>query len=107
MASFSNGSEGESLDVLCMKCIHGYDVNGTSRQDGPCAVLTLQLMWNYDQHQTYKEGSYTVSAGHVSVSRPIGVATLAAATKAQALQILVPQEKECLCSMFVPEKGGE
>jgi len=40
MAYFPNGSAGEVLDNQCAECPLG---------DGPCPVLLVQMMYNYDQ----------------------------------------------------------
>ena len=40
MAYFANGSEGDRLDELCGKCIHGGQL---------CPVWLLAWNWNYSQ----------------------------------------------------------
>lgn len=40
MAYFPNGSSGEVLDAQCADCPLG---------DGPCPVMGIQMLYNYDQ----------------------------------------------------------
>lgn len=43
MAYFSNGSEGEFYrERYCERCVHG--------ENEPCPIITLHLLWNYEQH---------------------------------------------------------
>ena len=110
MAYFSNGSEGMALDDLCDKCIHGFDTEkNCNRQKDNCAVWLLQFMWNYDQHEREKHGSITIEKRNAKVNYPIGELTREAVVKKMALDILLPQTEETLCSMFVeiPAKESE
>ena len=110
MAYFSNGTEGEVLDELCLKCIHGYDAEkDEERQGRACAVFMLQMMWNYGQHEREKHGTITESyrAGRVTTSRPIGEYTREAIVKKMALDELLPQYGDTLCAMFVQIEQAE
>ena len=40
MVYFPNGSSGEVLDIQCADCPLG---------DGPCPVMGIQMLYNYDQ----------------------------------------------------------
>ena len=40
MAYFPNGSSGEVLEIQCGRCPLG---------DGPCPVVGIQMLYNYDQ----------------------------------------------------------
>jgi formate hydrogenlyase subunit 6/NADH:ubiquinone oxidoreductase subunit I len=40
MAYFPNGSSGEVLDLQCSRCPLG---------EGPCPVMGIQMIYNYDQ----------------------------------------------------------
>ena len=42
MAYFSNGSEGEILDIQCAECIH-------ADETAMCPIALVQLEYNYDQ----------------------------------------------------------
>jgi len=110
MAYFSNSSEGEVLDELCCKCIHGYDATkGENRNERnePCSVWLLQQMWNYSQHETEDRGRIIKKFGNTTLNIPVGALTNMALVKKQALDILLPQDNKVLCSMFKPINENE
>ena len=88
MAYFSNGTEGEVLDRLCLDCIHGWD-GENERQGKPCIVLMLQMQWNYSQLDREKHGTIEHEYTREAIIRK------------QALDALVPNHTDELCAMFV------
>ena len=110
MAYFSNSGEGEVLDELCCKCIHGYDATkamNRNERNEPCTVWLLQQMWNYSQHETEDRGRITKKFGNTTMNIPVGPLTAQALIKKQALDILLPQTDRVLCSMFKPVKEDD
>lgn len=46
MAYFPNGSSGEVLELQCGRCLLG---------DGPCPIVGIQMLYNYDQLEEGQE----------------------------------------------------
>lgn len=106
MAYFSNSTEGLVLEVLCDKCIHGWD-GEQDRQGKPCAVMMLQMQWNYDQCNRVKRGSIKQEYGNVTTTHQIGELTREAVVMKQALDTLVPNRGDEICAMFVEVDDGD
>jgi hypothetical protein len=101
MAYFSNGTEGMVLDMLCFACVHGCDETGENRQGTPCAVWLLQAEWNYEQHETDRDAGpdYAEQNG---ILQGFGLRSREGRVKKEALDLLLPQNGETLCSMYLP-----
>lgn len=100
MAYFSNGTEGMILDELCNRCIHGWD-GEENRQGEPCAVMCLQMMWNYSQCDREARGTIERKYGNVTTHHQIGELKREAVIMKEALDLLVPNLGDNICAMFV------
>jgi hypothetical protein len=100
MAYFSNSTEGMILDELCSRCVHGWD-GEKNRQGAACAVIQLQMMWNYDQCEREDRGTISTKSGNVTATYQIGELTREAVVKKMALDMLVPNRGDVICAMFV------
>ena len=108
MSYFSNGSEGEALDNLCYRCIHGYDKDGMNKTDAGCNVAALQMIWNYEQQSREDHGTITVKRGNITSTNQIGEFTREAVVKKYALDLLVPgnpdnDNPQRFCTMFIED----
>lgn len=102
MAYFSNGTEGMALDMLCLRCVHGYDIEKAENrnEDGrACAAWELQSLWNYEQHDRDPDAGNDTALQN-GIRMGFGLRSREAKVKKEALDTLLPQNDRCLCAMY-------